>query len=88
VSHTEATDLQAAASEAEAGRRVVVSFDGKRLAVMPAEDLARLEAYEAEEEDRALAEEARASVVEFSASGESGKPVEELRREFGLDCEG
>ncbi|NUP99586.1 MAG: type II toxin-antitoxin system Phd/YefM family antitoxin, partial [Armatimonadetes bacterium] len=49
------TDLDQALSEAAAGRRVLLRRGGKRLALVSEEDLARLEAWDAEEDADLLA---------------------------------
>jgi hypothetical protein len=79
-----AVDLPAALDEAVAGRRAVVKHAGRRVAVVPVADLERLE-----ELDRlgeaADAAEARESWAEYVASGRKGTPVDQVRRELGLD---
>ena len=70
-------DLDQALAEAAGGRRAVVQYAGKRLAVVPASDLRRLE----ELEDAA---EARAALAEFEASGEPASSSADVRGRLGL----
>ncbi len=86
MSHAEVPDLQTAAREAAAGRRAVVCLGGKRLAVVPAEDLARLEGFEAEDEaeDADLLAVAREAEAKARAEGEEPVPWADVKRRLGL----
>lgn len=78
------TDLEAAARQAETGRRVVVRRGaGKRVAVVPAEDLDRLEALDREEDADLLAV-ALAAEAEARAAGEEPVPWSDVKRRLGL----
>lgn len=86
MSHAEVTDLETAAREAAAGRRAVVCLGGKRLAVVPAEDLTRLEDFEAEDkaEDADLLAAALEAEAEARAKGEEPVPWADVKRRLGL----
>jgi maleate cis-trans isomerase len=77
-----ATTLEAAFTEAAAGRRVKVRRGRQAVAVVPVEDLARLEELDAEE-DRLLGEAAQQAKAAAEAQGETPVPWEEADQRLG-----
>ncbi len=73
----DALDWKTILARAAQGERVVLRHAGKRLAVIPAKDLERLEDLEDDAE-------ARAALAEFEASGEALIPAAEVHRRLGL----
>ncbi len=81
--NTPAQNLEHALAEAASGRRVILRRGGKRLAIIGAADLARLEQSDADEE-LADAKAIDGALAELAASGQEPRPLEELLAELGL----
>lgn len=78
-----AADFEEAFADAVAGRRVTVRRGRKAVAVVPTEDLARLEELD-RLDDEALARTGAAELAEFQASGETAVPWAEVKARLGL----
>ncbi|MBI2300689.1 MAG: type II toxin-antitoxin system Phd/YefM family antitoxin [Armatimonadetes bacterium] len=76
-------DLETALAEAAAGRRARVRRGHKTVAVVPLEDLERLEELDAEEDADLLAA-SLAAEAEAKANGEEPVPWEDVKRRAGL----
>lgn len=74
--------MEDAFAEAVSGRRVKVRRGRRAVAVVPMEDLQRLEELDAEE-DRLLGEAAQAAKAEAEAKGEKPVPWEDADRRLG-----
>lgn len=79
---TAESTLEAAFAEAAGGRRVKVRRGRKTVAVVPVEDLERLEELD-RAEDRALGDVARAAKAEAEANGEAPVLWAEADRRLG-----
>lgn len=86
MSRLETTDLDEAFAAAERGERVLLRRGSRRFAVVPAADLSRLEALEADEaaEDADLLAACLAAEAEAKTNGEEPVPWEDVKRRLGL----